>query len=127
MARGEVGNYDYQATGQLIGTGDDATTQFQLVKRYPSGSVSEVRTIAKPVAGTVRVYLDGVEQLSGWSVDVTTGVVTFPTPPVTGIDITADFEFDVPVRFDTDILAAEFVSTFELEVPQIVLREVRDD
>ena len=68
---------DYQATGQLIGTGDDAETQFQLVKRYPSGSVVEVRTITKPVAGTVRIYLDGVEQLSGWSVDVTTGIVTF--------------------------------------------------
>jgi len=32
----------------------------------------------------------------------------------------------VPVRFDTDVLAAQFVSTFELEVPQIVLREVRN-
>ena len=72
---------DYKATGQLIGTGDDAKTQFQLVKRYPSGSVIEVRTITKPVAGTVRVYKDGVEQLSGWSVDVTTGVVTFTTAP----------------------------------------------
>jgi hypothetical protein len=32
-------------TGQLLGTGDDATTQFQLLKHYPSGSVIEVRTI----------------------------------------------------------------------------------
>jgi uncharacterized protein (TIGR02217 family) len=41
---------DYKATRQLLGTGDDALTQFQLVKLYPSGSVSEVRTITKPVA-----------------------------------------------------------------------------
>jgi uncharacterized protein (TIGR02217 family) len=61
---------DYRATRQLLGTGDGAQTQFQLVKRYPSGSVIEVRTITKPVAGTVRVYKDGVEQLAGWSVDV---------------------------------------------------------
>ena len=60
---------DYKATGQLIGTGDGAIKTFQLVKRYPSGSVIEVRTITKPVAGTVHVYKDGVEQLSGWSVD----------------------------------------------------------
>ena len=72
---------DYKATGQLLGTGDDAQTQFQLVKHYPSGSVIEVRTITKPVAGTVKVYLDGVEQLSGWSVDTTTGLVTFSTAP----------------------------------------------
>jgi uncharacterized protein (TIGR02217 family) len=52
---------DYKATGQLLGRGDDAQIQFQLVKRYPSGSVIEVRTITKPVAGTLRVYKDGVE------------------------------------------------------------------
>ena len=75
---------DYKATGQLLGTGDDALTQFQLVKHYPSGSVIEVRTITKPVAGTVKVYLDGVEQLSGWSVDTTTGLVTFSVPPALG-------------------------------------------
>ena len=49
---------DYKATGQLLGTGDDVLTQFQLVKHYPSGSVIEFRTITKPVAGTVKVYLD---------------------------------------------------------------------
>jgi uncharacterized protein (TIGR02217 family) len=58
---------DYKATGQLLGTGDDAKAQFQLVKHYPSGSVIEVRTITKPVAGTVKVCLNGVEQASGWS------------------------------------------------------------
>jgi uncharacterized protein (TIGR02217 family) len=96
---------DYKADGQLLGTGDDATTQFQLVKHYPSGSVIEVRTITKPVAGTVKVYLDGIEQLSGWSVDTTTGLVTFGTPPALGVEVTGDFEFDVPVRFDTDHMA----------------------
>jgi uncharacterized protein (TIGR02217 family) len=42
---------DYKATGQLLGTGDDAQTQFQRVKHYPSGSVIEVRTMTKSVAG----------------------------------------------------------------------------
>jgi uncharacterized protein (TIGR02217 family) len=55
------------------------------VKRYPSGSVVEVRTITKPVAGTVRVYKDGVEQLSGWSVDVASGIVNFTTAPAAGM------------------------------------------
>ncbi|MDF2766770.1 MAG: hypothetical protein K0S81_3765 [Rhodospirillales bacterium] len=104
---------DYKATGELLGTGDDAQTQFQLVKHYPSGSVIEVRTITKPVAGTVKVYLDDVEQLSGWSVDTTAGLVTFGTAPALGVEITADFEFDVPVRFDTDHMAGT-IETFRL-------------
>jgi uncharacterized protein (TIGR02217 family) len=92
---------DYKASDQLLGTGDGALT-FQLLNHYPSGSVIEVRTITKPVAGTVRIYKDSVEQLSGWSVDTTTGLVTFSTAPALGVEVTADFEFDVAVRFDTD-------------------------
>jgi uncharacterized protein (TIGR02217 family) len=34
------------------------------------------------------------------SVDTTTGIITFTSPP-TG-NITASFEFDVPVRFEQD-------------------------
>jgi uncharacterized protein (TIGR02217 family) len=96
---------DYKATGQLLGTGDGVQTQFQLVKSYPSGSVVEVRTISKPVTGTVRIYKDGIEQLSGWMANITTGLITFNTPPALGVEVTADFEFDVPVRFDTDHMA----------------------
>ena len=53
----------------------------------------------------MKLYLDGVEQISGWSVDTTTRLVTFSTPPALGVEITADVEFDVPVRFDTDHMA----------------------
>ena len=91
-------------TDQAIGTGDGATTAFQLVKRYSSGAQSWTRAIAKPVAGSVRIALAGAEQPSGWSVDTTTGVVTFTAAPGSGLAITAGFEFDVPVRFDTDVL-----------------------
>ena len=89
---------------QLIGEGDGATTTFQLVKRYASGSQTWTRAIAKPVAGTVRIALGGVDQTSGWSVDTTTGFVSFDTAPASSIAITAGFEFDVPVRFDSDTL-----------------------
>ncbi|MGX0879433.1 uncharacterized protein (TIGR02217 family) [Roseovarius sp. MBR-154] len=92
------------ATDQQIGTGDGAVTAFALLKHYTSGAQSWTRVIAKPVEGSVRVALGGVEQMSGWSVDPTTGVVTFTTAPGAGVTITAGFEFDVPVRFDTDTL-----------------------
>ncbi|QYX58021.1 DUF2460 domain-containing protein [Roseovarius sp. SCSIO 43702] len=110
---------------QPIGTGDGATTAFQLVKRYVSGSQTWVRTITKPVAGTVRVTLDDAEQPSGWSVDTTTGVVTFDSAPAEGAAITAGFAFDVPVRFDTDALDV----TLDLErlgsITSIPLLEIR--
>ena len=112
-------------TDQIIGTGDGATTAFQLVKRYASGSQTWVRTITKPAAGTVRVALDGAEQLSGWTVNTTTGVLTFDTAPGAGVAITAGFEFDVPVRFDTDALDV----TLDLErlgsITSIPLLEIR--
>jgi uncharacterized protein (TIGR02217 family) len=56
------------------------------------------------VAGSVRAALGGVEQSSGWSVDPTTGLVTLAAPPSSGVAVTAGFEFDVPVRFDSDTL-----------------------
>ena len=92
------------ATDQPIGTGTGSLQTFQLTKRYTSGAQTWVRTITKPVAGTIRVALGMVEQMSGWTVDTTTGVVTFTTAPAGGVAVRAGFEFDVPVRFDSDTL-----------------------
>ena len=92
------------ATDQQIGTGTGSLQTFQLAKRYTSGAQTWVRTIAKPVAGTVRVALGMIEQMSGWTVDTTTGVITFTTALANSVIIRAGFEFDVPVRFDSDTL-----------------------
>lgn len=89
---------------QPVGTGNGSTNTFQLTKRYTSGAQSWTRGITKPVAGSVTIALNGATQASGWSVSTTTGVVTFTTAPAAGVAITAGFEFDVPVRFDTDAL-----------------------
>ena len=61
------------ATDLQIGTGTGSLQSFQLAKRYTSGAQTWVRDIAKPVTGTVRVALGMVEQMSGWTVDTTTG------------------------------------------------------
>lgn len=96
---------DYQAIGQNLGTGTGAVTQFQLVKKYTSGSATIVRPILKPVNnGAMKIYLNAVLQGSGYTVNYTTGIVTFTVAPGAGVVVTADFEFDVPVRFDTDQL-----------------------
>jgi uncharacterized protein (TIGR02217 family) len=96
---------DFKATAQALGTGNGTITTFQLIRTYSSGGATDVRTITKPVAGTVKVYLAGVQQMSGWSVNTTTGIITFSTPPANGVAVSADYEFDVPVRFDTDRMA----------------------
>ena len=92
------------ATDQPIGTGNGTQTTFQLVKLYTSGAQSWTRAITKPVAGTMAVALNGVTQITGWTVNTTTGVVIFAAAPAPGVTITAGFEFDVPVRFDSDTL-----------------------
>jgi uncharacterized protein (TIGR02217 family) len=91
-------------TDQQIGTGTGSLQSFQLTKRYTSGAQTWTRAIAKPVAGSVRLALNGVEQMSGWSADTATGSVSFATAPGAGVAITAGFEFDVPLSFDTDTL-----------------------
>ena len=92
------------AIDQPIGTGNGMATSFQLVKLYTSGAQSWTRTITKPVAGTVALALNGVPQITGWTVNTITGVLTFASAPAASVAITAGFEFDVPVRFDTDTL-----------------------
>ena len=92
---------DYKVTGQVLGTGNGTQTAFQLKKSYTS-LVTVDRTIKKPVSGTILVYKDAVLQGSGYTVDVTTGVITFTVAPANGVVVSATFEFDVPVRFDTD-------------------------
>lgn len=113
------------ATDQAIGTGDSATDSFQLVKSYGSAFAPWQREITKPVAGTVLVALDGVEQASGWSVDAATGIVTFTAPPGAGVAVTVGFEFDVPVRFDSDFLEINLAAFEAGEIPDIPLVEIR--
>jgi len=116
---------DYKAENVQIGVGDDSTTEFQLVKLYSSGSVAVSRDITKPVAGTVDVYVDAVLQSSGVSVDTTTGIVTFDTAPADGDIVSADFEFDVPVHFDTDEMSISMDSFDAGNWSSIPLIEVR--
>ncbi|CAN5340741.1 TIGR02217 family protein [soil metagenome] len=92
-----------QATDQGLGVGDGARTSFPLAKTYGGGDDAYVRLIAKPLASSVRVAVEGVELSAGaFSVDGSTGVVTLVAAPPVGAPVTAGFLFDTPVRFDAD-------------------------
>jgi uncharacterized protein (TIGR02217 family) len=112
---------------QVIASGDEATAAFQLTKTYRSGSHTQVRPIRKPVEGTVRIGRQGDLQVEGddYVVDYTTGTVTFASPPVVGETVTAGFEFDVPVRFDTDRIQVSLASFQAGDVPDVPVVEVR--
>lgn len=87
------------ATDQRLGLGDGAQTVFELLKHYGETR----RRIFKPVAGSVRVAVDG-QEVSTIVVDMAQGIVRFQEPPPEEAVVTAGFLFDVPVRFDADLL-----------------------
>jgi uncharacterized protein (TIGR02217 family) len=114
---------------QVIGTGDGTTAAFQLRKTYGSAFAPWTRDIKKPVAGTVRLAVGGVELSAGtdFVIDASTGIVTFLSGhiPSDGQSITAGYEFDVPVRFDTDKLEINLSGFTSGTIPNIPIVEVR--
>ena len=107
------------ATDQALGAGDGVRRTFQLTKRY--GDVE--RPIRKPVEGSVRVAVGGVEV--GFALDATTGEVTLETAPGVGAAVSAGFVFDTPVRFDTDRIEATLESFGAGRMAAVPLIEVR--
>jgi uncharacterized protein (TIGR02217 family) len=66
-----------------------------------------------------------MEQTAGLTIDDNTGLIAFDSAPATGAAITAGFEFDTPVRFDTDTLAINLSNFAAGEIPSIPLVEIR--
>lgn len=112
---------------QLIGVSDGAKVDWPLIKTYGTGANAYVRPIAKPVAGTVRIGIDEQELTEGadFTVDHNTGVIRLMHPPRVGAEILAGYEFDVPVRFDTDQIQISIAGFQAGEVPSIPVVEVR--
>lgn len=113
---------------QNTGTGDGETAEFQLVKRYGEGAGAHERIITAPVAGSVRVAVDGVEAADpdDFEVDDLAGLVTFKpgSIPGQGAEVTAGFEFDVKVRFDIEQIAVSLAGFEAGRIPSIPLVEV---
>ncbi|PRY90146.1 DUF2460 domain-containing protein [Donghicola tyrosinivorans] len=122
-----IGGHDVSAMDQDIAIGDGETVEFPLCKIYRSGPASYSRPITKPVAGSVRVALggDSVREGVDWAIDGPAGVITFNAPPEAGVVISAGYEFDVPVRFDTDRIQISIANFRAGEVPNVPVIEVR--
>ncbi len=113
---------------QTLGTGTGTLATFQLVRTYGSAFAPYQRPITKPVAGSVRVAINGVERTAGthFTVNTTTGLVTFQPAhiPANGQTVTAGFLFDVPVRFDTDFLEVDLSAFAAGSISRIPLVEI---
>ena len=117
------------ALDQQIAVGNGTTATFQLVKTYGSAFNPWARDIKKPVAGTILIAVDGVLQTptTAYTADPATGLVFFLAGhiPAAGKPITAGFEFDVPVRFDTDKLEINIQGFRHGAIPSIPVVEIR--
>lgn len=89
---------DYKINNQLIATADGETKEFQLVKSYHHS----IRKISKPIINTIRISIGG--KIVNPKIDHLTGIIKFEEAPDEGMEIRAEGEFDVLVRFDTDHL-----------------------
>jgi uncharacterized protein (TIGR02217 family) len=111
------------AGDQMLGVGDGVRRQFALVKRYGVGDAEQVRAIRLPVAGSVRVSVDGLETAA--FVVTGEGEVLLDAAPAAGVAVRAGFLFDVPVRFAEDRLEASRATFLAGEIMSVPLVEVR--
>lgn len=118
---------DVTFDNQILGLGDGQRTDFQLIKTYQSGGHSYQRPITKPVVGTVLVGIeqDAQAETIDYDLDAATGMIRFNTAPARDMVVSAGFEFDVPVRFDTDRILVSVASFQAGQVPDVPVIEVR--
>lgn len=118
---------DFEAEASPFGVGDGAETVFQLSKRYTDGTNTLDQPIRKPVDGTVLIYVNDVlkTETTDYTIDYSTGVVTFVVAPTNTHVLEWSGEFDVPVRFDIDKLGVTLEHFDAGEVPSIPIIELR--
>ena len=120
-------NAEVSAEDQFLGEADGIQRKFQLVKRYGSQEYGYTKKIAKPIEGSVVVSIDGSSvDPADYVLDHSNGMLTFNgnSIPVSGAEIFAGFEFEIPVRFDADEISVN-LSHFEAgDIPSIPLVEL---
>lgn len=118
---------DFKGQNEPMKTIDDNT--LQLLKTYNlNEKIVEERIITKPVKNTVIIQLNGeIIPDTQLNIDYTTGRITLLNHKVNqrNTRFTANFEFDVPVRFNTDYLPVTIENNNFYSLPEIELVEVK--
>ena len=107
---------------QVLGYGDGQRRQFAMTKRYGDGALVYARPITQLIESSLKVSVNDT------SVSFTLlpgGVIELASAPAPGAAIRAGFEFDVPVRFESDQLDLLMDHPGQIQAGQIRLIEVR--
>lgn len=125
-------NYaDYTISNETIGTGDGATTQFQITKTYTAGAESfkrNIKWVADAPTSPMIVQVNGNDQALGtdYTLDNDNGVITFTTAPAGGESVVVVYaEFFYLCRFATDTLPIQFEAYRLGSVSSIDILEVK--
>lgn len=108
------------ATDVLIGVGNGVQVRFQLRKSYTREGFTYYRPIQLPVVASVLVAIDGVDPASApggpfvYTVEREGGALVFTTPIPNGRVVTAGFNFEVPVRFESNDQFSGVTKAFQL-------------
>lgn len=129
----------FQATTEPFGTGDGATTAFQLSINDGNSDNAYNREIYLPENGTIHIFDNTVEVVQGAGAGKcqisysgsTAGLVTFGTVPVAAHSLTWTGSFYLPVRYDvksfpsTKLFIWNSNNTGLAQGPNLPLKEIR--
>ena len=113
---------DYKATAEVIAKGDGTQNQFYARKLYDDPIFPYSRAITKLEEGSVVSYINNVK--TEILTDYTQGIITLPKALECGQTLTADFIFDVTVRFKSDSFEYTHCSDGTIGLSTIELVEV---
>ena len=114
---------DFQVVAGPVGSIAGQANKRQLVRVYGSGDTAYIRSVTRPVPGSVKLFVNNVAT-NAFTLGPM-GVVTF-TGGDPGNNVAASFEFDTPVRFDTDDLNVQLNTFKEGTFPSIQLIELQE-
>lgn len=118
---------DSTTSGVVVGL---TSTTFQLYKRYTE-NVSTLyadRRITRPNSINFALYISGVLQTSGYTLDTATGIVTIASAPLAA-NVTWVGRFYVPVHFQSDVVDWNLEAPGPEDIrfysgPNVVLQEI---
>ncbi|HJD65542.1 MAG TPA: TIGR02217 family protein [Rickettsia endosymbiont of Bembidion nr. Transversale] len=113
---------DYKVTEGIIAKGGGNLNKFQLKKIYADPILPYERVITKPVNNSVTLYINNVRTMG--IIDYNDGAITLPNPLNQDEILTADFVFDVAVRFSVDSFEYSYCGDGSIELSDIELMEV---
>lgn len=115
---------DYKITAQTFGLGDATTQNFQIYKRYTDTILPFDRVITRPIESTIAITVNDVASVT-WTL-LTGGIIRFTSAPAIDAVIKITCEFDVPVRFATDLMQVDMTWELAGSVPLFDIMEVRE-